>query len=46
MEKWHDKADPVPVEVPLDLKAPETMDQKIQRIIRTQLSTRALDQRS
>ena len=33
--------DPTPVEIPMDMKRPETMDQKIKRIIETQISEKA-----
>ena len=38
---WKDRADPVPVEVPADMKQPETMDDRIKRIIREQISPMA-----
>ena len=38
---WKDKADPVPVEIPVDMKQPETMDDKIKRIIQEQISPQA-----
>lgn len=38
---WKEKADPTPVEVPAELKKPESMDDRIRRIIREQISPMA-----
>lgn len=41
VENYKDKADPKPVEIPAELKRPETIEEKIKRIIRTELSAKA-----
>lgn len=40
---WKDAADPRPVDIPAELKRPETMDEKIKRIIATEIQAKALD---
>ena len=37
---WKEYPDPTPLVIETDLKAPETIEQKIQRILRTDLASR------
>lgn len=38
---WKEYPDPTPVEIPIEMQRPESMDEKIKRIIQTQISAQA-----
>lgn len=43
---WKEYPDPTPVEIAMELKRPETMDEKIRRIVATRISEQAAEQGS
>lgn len=43
-ENWKEYPDPSPIEIPAELKRPESMDQRIKRLVHSQIQAKAMEE--